>query len=85
MWPRPIAIDNSGLTPDITTSFMFIMFPLETDTPIEYLATDQAGNTGKCDFYVRIKGKDFVPQVFHFLLFVCVPWFESDLSLKPTT
>ncbi len=71
MWPRPTAIDNSGQTPEITTSYSFMMFPLETDTPIEYFATDRAGNTAKCIFYVKIKGEIFSPSLSPYFVCVC--------------
>ncbi|XP_038045080.1 hyalin-like [Patiria miniata] len=56
-WSYPHAVDNSGVTPDITTTSSFQVFPLEETTPIEYVATDQAGNTATCQFYITVRDR----------------------------
>ncbi|XP_022090907.1 hyalin-like [Acanthaster planci] len=56
-WSFPRAIDNSRVNPNITTTSIFGVFPLEEATPIEYVASDKAGNTASCRFYVTVKDR----------------------------
>lgn len=71
IWSRPVAIDNNCSTVSLTqTSGPAQGSKLEVGTyQIEYTATDQAGNSSTCSFYVKVIDTER-PRV------VCRPDFE---------
>jgi hypothetical protein len=55
-WVEPHAIDNAD-APNVTSNYHSGDVFLPGNTTVTYLATDDAGNTGVCEFVVTILGK----------------------------
>lgn len=55
-WTNPVATDNSGLTPKVTSNFQSPQNFSQGDHVITYTAVDQSGNKAICTFTVKVIG-----------------------------
>ena len=55
-WPPVIATDNSGVTPNVVSTGVTSIYYTGRHT-VTYNASDEAGNSRICKFYVIIEGK----------------------------
>ena len=55
-WPPVIATDNSGVTPNVVSTGVTSIYYTGRHT-VTYNASDEAGNSRICTFYVIIEGK----------------------------
>ena len=53
-WTNPVATDNSGLTPKVTSNFQSPQNFSQGDHVITYTAVDQSGNKATCRFTVKV-------------------------------
>ena len=56
-WTEPIATDNSGFPPAVTSNYQPLQRLGQGTHVIIYTAVDQSGNKATCSFTVKIKGK----------------------------
>ena len=55
-WTNPVATDNSGLTPKVTSNFPSPQKFSQGSHVITYTAVDQSGNKAICIFKVKVIG-----------------------------
>ena len=56
-WTEPVATDNSGVPPAVTSNYQPPQGLSQGIHVIIYTAVDQSGNTATCDFTVKVVGK----------------------------
>ena len=56
-WTEPVATDNSGVSPAVTSNYQPPQELSQGIHVIIYTAVDQSGNTAICDFTVKVAGK----------------------------
>ena len=55
-WTDPVAIDNSGIVPTVTSNYQSPQRFRQGVHVIKYRAIDQSGNEAKCSFEVSVTG-----------------------------
>ena len=55
-WTNPVATDNSGLTPKVTSNFQSPQTFSQGNHVITYTAEDKSGNKATCRFTVKVIG-----------------------------
>ena len=55
-WTNPVATDNSGLTPKVTSNFQSPQTFSQGNHVITYTAEDKSGNKATCTFTVKVIG-----------------------------
>ena len=55
-WPPVVATDNSGINPVVTSSGVTPKYYIGKHL-VKYNASDQAGNSKICQFYISVDGK----------------------------
>ena len=56
-WTEPVAIDNSGIAPTVTSNYQPPQRFSQGSHVITYTAVDQSGNKATCAFTVNVVGK----------------------------
>jgi len=56
-WTEPVAIDNSGITPTVTSNYQPPQRFSQGSHVITYTAVDQSGNKATCTYVVKVVGK----------------------------
>lgn len=57
-WTEPVATDNSGFPPAVTSNYQPLQRLSQGTYVIVYTAVDQSGNKATCSFTVKVKGRD---------------------------
>ena len=55
-WTDPVAIDNSGAAPTVTSNYQSPQSFSQGIHVIKYTAVDQSGNEARCSFKVNVTG-----------------------------
>ena len=58
-WTEPVAFDNSGVAPTMTSNYQSPKRFSQGVHVINYTAVDQAGNKARCTFQVNVTGALF--------------------------
>lgn len=66
-WTEPVATDNSGVPPAVTSNYQPPQRLSEGIHVIMYTAVDQSGNTATCDFTVKVVGKRILACIVKFI------------------
>ena len=56
-WTEPVATDNSGVAPTVTSNYQSPQIFSQGTHVIIYTAVDQSGNSATCTFQVQVLGK----------------------------
>ena len=56
-WTDPVAVDNSGVAPIVTSNYHSPQRFSQGSHVINYTALDQSGNKATCFFTVNVSGK----------------------------
>ena len=56
-WTEPVAIDNSGVTPTVTSNYQSPQRFSRGTHVITYTAADQSGNMATCSVTVKVLGE----------------------------
>ena len=57
-WTEPVAIDNSGVAPTVTSNYKSPQRFSQGAHVITYTAVDQSGNSAPCTFQVQVLGNE---------------------------
>ena len=55
-WTEPVATDNSGVAPNVTSNYQSPQRFSQGTHVITYAAVDQSGNKATCTFTVKVRG-----------------------------
>ena len=66
-WTEPVATDNSGVPPIVTSNYQPLQRFDQGTHVITYIAVDQSGNKATCNFTIYVIGKK-KKQIFHFII-----------------
>lgn len=66
-WTEPVATDNSGVPPAVTSNYQPPQRLSQGIHVIIYTAVDQSGNTATCDFTVKVVGKRILACIVKFI------------------
>ena len=80
-WTEPVAIDNSGITPTVTSNYQSPRRFSQGSHVITYTAVDQAGNKAACSFTVIVIGNKIFNVNNCFPVLVSIFWVELLLQL----
>ena len=70
-WTEPVAIDNAGVTPTVTSNYQTPQRFSQGSHVITYTAVDQSGNKATCTFTVKVVGKQYFSHYNrHFYVFL---------------
>ena len=63
-WTEPVATDNSGVAPTVTSNYQSPQRFIQGTHVIIYTAVDQSGNNATCKFHVQVLGnEDFARKI----------------------
>ena len=77
-WTEPVAIDNSGVTPTVTSNYQSPQRFSQGTHVITYTAVDQSGNKATCSFTVKVLGNKIFHHVFQTLLSIFLSNYYPD-------
>ena len=73
-WTDPVAIDNSGVAPTVTSNYQSPQRFNQGVHVIKYRAMDQSGNEARCSFQVSVTGTKADLHGFD--------WFKTNLKVQ---